>query len=461
MHAYTDPDGMTHTNADPMILGRLKFTTHNGMGSNIIEVADAPAPIGTVTMTGAGGTISDVARERVTDDAAALEALGFKLAPTVYAPGTRVVGLGVSNFAHMRSKLEDEPTVEEGIAAAAAMVEAEQRLDVKIELGRLGWTPEGRITKGKGDGFAMELPAARQLLDLSGGFKARPLGGFTRGSSASAWVAQLPIADRRELWEKAKQREEFEGGKTVTLRTRVVGGQRQVFAVVSETYGEHDADKTLRAVLPAFEGSGMRGATFYDPSTARLHVEGLWMPDHVVDLAAGDVFKVGVTVTTSDRGDGSLKVTAAVWRNLCLNLIILDTPKMNLFTRAHRGDLSTVGGDLRAAVEKSREVFAPFAERWGKLRALDAIKLVRAKADTDIDTVSDVFGWLASKVSTPGIRRDALVEMLLSGHAAEGGGSDAASVLNAVTRLHEQAIPVPVRADIEKQAGDLLMAWSR
>lgn len=45
----------------------------------------------------------------------------------------------------------------------------------------------------------------------------------------------------------------------------------------------------------------------------------LWMPDQVVDLVAGDLFKVGVRIQTDDTGRGRIRVAGVVWRNRCLN----------------------------------------------------------------------------------------------------------------------------------------------
>ena len=38
----------------------------------------------------------------------------------------------------------------------------------------------------------------------------------------------------------------------------------------------------------------------------------LWMPDQVVDLAAGDLFKVGVRIQTDDTGRGRIRVAGVV-----------------------------------------------------------------------------------------------------------------------------------------------------
>jgi len=49
-----------------------------------------------------------------------------------------------------------------------------------------------------------------------------------------------------------------------------------------------------RASYLGDRGIGMRGEVVYDPTTTNLRVDGIYHADEVVDLAAGDVFKVGV-----------------------------------------------------------------------------------------------------------------------------------------------------------------------
>jgi hypothetical protein len=65
---------------------------------------------------------------------------------------------------------------------------------------------------------------------------------------------------------------------------------------------------------------------------------------------------------------------------------------------------------------------------------------------------------LPEGVEIEGIERDILVERLLSGYAHEPG-SRLDSIVNAVTRLHTERVPVPVVAQAERVGGLLAMHW--
>ena len=58
-----------------------------------------------------------------------------------------------------------------------------------------------------------------------------------------------------------------------------------------------------------------------------------------------------------------------------------------------------------------------------------------------------------------GVKRDALVQMLLTGHAHEPGDT-VADVVNAVTRLHESKLPVHRVSAVQARAGELAKAWA-
>ena len=92
------------------------------------------------------------------------------------------------------------------------------------------------------------------------------------------------------------------------------------------------------------------------------------MPDLVADLACGDIFKAGVRVRTDDTGGGRIVVEAVLFRNRCLNLIIIGEAGVPALQQVHRGDLGDIEGRIAVAVREARELIAPFLESWGKAR---------------------------------------------------------------------------------------------
>ncbi len=77
--------------------------------------------------------------------------------------------------------------------------------------------------------------------------------------------------------------------RLITLRTRLEEGERRIFATVTPTYSAVDSDGVLHTVTNSLADAHVEMR--YDGSGVRATA--LWMPDQVVDLAAGDVFKVG------------------------------------------------------------------------------------------------------------------------------------------------------------------------
>jgi hypothetical protein len=472
MFVYTDPNGKEHHHEDWKALGALKHREFAGKGDGPRPVhtaaqrdpSPAPQPVGTVQMTGEAGQVSEAAQKRVMEDEKELRRLGFQPAPTVYAPGSRVNAIGVRNFSIERKKLEESPLVEEGLSSIIDSVQRERREDVRVKLGDLHLHTDGRLTRGAGH-MHMEQQGFLQLLRLAEAFYSAPLDGGSRRSSASSWLAAQDPETRKWNWDKQRRTGAIPPQKEIVLRTRVVNDRRQVFAVVSTDYSAQDADQVAAAILPGFVGSEMRGITTYDPLTTNLYVEASLMPDRVVDLAAGDVFKVSTVLKTNDSGQGGIRLVSSYLRNLCLNLIILDKGEQVLFSRAHRGDLSNIAPMLRAGIKKADAMWDHFRDRWKILRKENAVSAlqrigIRPPKNRPVTETKHIFDVLADNITVPGIRRDAMVEMLLSSFDKEPGDS-LADVVNAVTRLHQrELIPVVHREDIESQAGEFVMSWS-
>ena len=472
MFVYTDPNGNDHFNEDWRLLGAMKHRDFAGQGNGPRPAHTAagqrpnssPQPVGAVQMTGNAGQVSEIAQKRVQEDEAELRRLGFRPAPTVYAPGSRVNSIGIRNFSIERTKLEESPLVEEGLASIVHSVQRERREDIRVRLGDLHLHTDGRLTRGAGH-LHMEQQGFLQLLRLAEAFYAAPLEGGNRRSSATSWLAAQDPETRKWNWDKQRRAGAIPSGKEIVLRTRIVGDQRQVFAVVSTDYSAQDADQVATAILPAFEGSEMRGITTYDPLTTNLYVEASLMPDRVVDLAAGDVFKVSTVLKTNDSGQGGIRLVSSYLRNLCLNLIILDKGEQVLFSKAHRGDLSNIAPMLRAGIKKADSMWDHFRDRWKILRKENAVSAlqrigIRPPKNRPVTETKHIFDVLADEISAPGIRRDVMVEMLLSSFEKEPGDS-LADVVNAVTRLHQrELIPVAHRETIESQAGSFVMSWS-
>ncbi len=233
--------------------------------------------------------------------------------------------------------------------------------------------------------------------------------------------------------------------RPIVFRTRVTGdGRRSVYATVTPKYQPVDTDVVLREV--ASELAESRVEMLYDGSGVRATA--LFMPDQVVDLAAGDIFKVGVRLETDDTGRGRVRVTAVVWRNLCLNLIVLGVGTVETFSAVHRGDRQGIFDRLRDGVGRARSAVGDFLEAWGHARCVE------------VDVPATVRKWIEDKRlgAIPVKDVDRAVKEVLGSWSREPG-TTLADAVNAVTRsAHESHWwSRDLRQELEERAARLVL----
>ena len=364
------------------------------------------------------GAVSHLALERIRRHEESLRERGIALPPPIYAPGTEVVQLGNDNFRTSRQAWEDMPLTVDGLAEVQRAVRSEDRQDFTVRVRDLRMQDDGILQFGEGP-LHLEEQGLRALVTRNSEVLPR----------AGELVATLAADLRAEVLNR--QLAQVSNDKRLKLRTRVArGGQRQVYAVVSERYAAFDADEVAGTLAGALVGSGMRGEVVYDSRTTSFRADGILHADEVVDLAAGDVFKLGVQFRSNDAAGGSIVGRAIAWRNLCLNLIIIGTGETELLRRRHIGDVADVLSDAQTAATQAGTLFADFAAEWSVLRRTKATDVF------DVETMEDAVAELALMGGLDvGVRRDALVEMLLSGWRTEPGET-LADLVNSVSAAH-------------------------
>ena len=398
------------------------------------------------------GQVSEVARQRVESDTDYLASCGFTPRATIYAPGSVVNSWGVGNFAVSRQAWEDQPKIEAVLSEVRDRVASEDRRDVVADAEELRLHVRGGgellLTRRRGGGaINVERHGLKKMIS-------------TIKSVLPSW-GHTQTMDAEHIADHFNRRiQQYGAGQRVKLRTRSLdGAPRSLFATVGPKYGVHDADEVAQALIWALGNQGLRGTAIYNPNNVSLTVDASYHADKVVDLAAGDVFKVGLYLTAKDDGTGSIRGGDSYLRNLCLNLLILDNAKETRFRIVHRGDMRKSVQRIRASMSGSLDRWAVFAERWGALRS--------TPIEVDGDNAADVFErWVALddalRGAAPGVKNDALVEALLSGWNATQAEDptrstfDAADLVNSVTRIHEAQVPVRVREGLETYAGSLL-----
>ncbi len=388
--------------------------------------------------------VSTIAVARIQRHEHMLADRGIAIPPPVYAAGSKVVQLGLDNFRTSRTEWELLPTTIEGLRGVYEAVEAEEREDHIIRVRDLHMLDDGSLKCGAGE-LLLEMNGLRALVSRNAEVFPRAgeyLSVIDPELRATNFNRQIALVNTE---------------KKLKLRVRRgAGGLRQIFAVTSPRYASFDADQIAVVLSSALMDSGMRGEVIYDPASTNLRVDGLYHADKVVDLAAGDVFKVGVQFRSNDAAGGAIRGRAIAWRNLCLNLIIIGTGEVDLLRRRHIGAVSNVLTDVTLAASQAGAIFEDFAIEWGALRSTSA------KAAFGVSTTPDAIVELAQmKELDVGIKRDVLVELLMQGWHQEPGDT-LADLVNAVTSTHLlDEVDLWRRERFEEAAGRLVPVLAR
>jgi hypothetical protein len=383
------------------------------------------------------GQVSQVAVERIQRDEAAAVRAGFAMRPPVYAPGTRVLPLGDDNLRLERVRVERMPQFADSAGRVAAAIAAEQRMDVAIDAADLRMTDDGFLSvpwQGARYRVGIEADAFPQFCER---------GGFGVGTRYLADLCGAPLR-AHNVNEQLTTR----GAGRLVLRTRRGHeGGRALFATVTPKYTAVDTDVVLGSVVPLLADA--RTELRYDGTGAKATA--LWMPDRVVDMAAGDVFKAGVRISTDDTGRGKIRISAVLFRNLCLNLIIIDEAEVETFASIHRGARERILAGVQTGITAALGKIDHFLTAWGKARS------------TPVSSVKETLArWVKDRaLVVPGRSqddRDQAVEAMLRAWRKEPGNT-LADAVNAVTRAaHENPMwGVDWQEEIERQASRLIL----
>ena len=386
-------------------------------------------------------------------------ASGFAPEPPIYKIGTIVNETGVDNARASQVAHDAKPFASAACALLQRRVEAEDRVDVDgVVLSALRMSKRGLLVLPDAHRMQVGTRAFGQLFNrfpcASG---AAYLGDCTdelRAINFNHWAvattASAPVA--------------------VKLRTRNGrNGVRVVYAAVGQNYPTFDVDKIAEALGQAFPAD-TRAVVDYDGT--RVRVEGAWHTDiNPTDFVAGEIFKACVLVRSDDTGGGSIRVQSAIWRNLCLNLIVLDKAIGVDIRIAHKGSVADLARKFRRAFAEALRSTAGFQTAWSKaFNERDAVLVSRSQGTTSdelhgmpIESVlQGLFNGIIERDLVP-VRGRAkvvvpkLLEMHRQDEAAAAYGVSRASIVNAFTRYAHVVESDPFAADeIRAGAGSLL-----
>ena len=372
--------------------------------------------------------VSKLGAERAKADEIAATEAGFSVAPPIYEIGSLVNQWGVENFRASREEFEAMPKAHEACAKLHGQVQAEERQDLIVDVNSLRMLPDGRLTRGGGklDVTERAITGLGTHVTPGGASYLKECPPELRAENLNHWFENN--GTREDARETNKLMREWERRgcrgpqpspviipRQVTLRTRKnhASGRRENFAVVGPRYSAHDIDAIAEQVMtsPAIPADA-RADIVYDGYRARIDVlfHSNVQPERVV---AGEMFKAGIMLKTADDGSGSIQIAAQVWRNLCLNLIIIDHAKEMVMRRSHRGN--GIAEAVEAGIADAMNKVAHFANKWSEATVEDVVEKY-GLADMDALFRGLVFNKV---VHVPGIKPKAMFERLQRAYRKE------------------------------------------
>lgn len=188
---------------------------------------------------------------------------------------------------------------------------------------------------------------------------AAPAVGIADAPASNTWNACAGVLGQRERTGATRAQ--------VTLRTRRVAQdsgdrQAQVYAVVSDAYGEVDTDKIASACLRLVDrlGGDMRATVAYDRERVRIDIS---TSDLTGDIQVGDEFRKVIRVRSNDAGRGGLHVSSIAERVACLNGNVISAEGAHTVIR-HLGDSARLQERLREALAAATGALRIFSRQW-------------------------------------------------------------------------------------------------
>jgi hypothetical protein len=437
---------------------------------SLLEMGDAPVsstPVFVAKPDTNEGPISVEGKARAEEDEAAAVAAGWSLKPPVYAIGSKVNSTGVANFRASRQEHDSKASVAEACGGLIDLVEKEDRKDIVCKVPTLKMLDDGRVTRGGGPLQVSEraITGVGVMVTPGGASYLRACPPALRATNFNHWALNGWREDQRatsalvEAWQDAGQPGTKPAPvmveKELTLRTRLnhTSGKREAWSFVGPRYEAHDINDIAEQIMrsEAIPGDA-KCDIVYDGYKARIDV--LFHTDIQPEKAvAGEIFKAGIMVKTADDGSGSIQISAQVFRNLCLNLIIIDHAKDLVTRRRHFGQ--GIEADIETGIQVAMGKVKHFADKWSEATLENVIERYGAS------NVEDVLRGLVHNkvVHVSGVKPDEMFERLMRAYQAEPGyGKDA--IVNAVTRCaHTETWGRWTDVeDLERKGGELLFA---
>lgn len=409
---------------------------------------------------------------------------GFAPRPPIYW-NDRIVARGGSRVERAQRSVEAMQLAREAFPRLAAYVKSEGRADLTAEHRRIEMHPSGAIAPvgppraGNGSCLPIEVRAFGQLcsrLDYGGAaYLAGKCGPPLRAHNVNAQAIYID-AREQEAASRATADKPWEPARVVLRTRKIADAPRSIFACVSPGYGAFDADMVAEALAEAAPEDA-KGCVTYDGRRSRFEV---WFattaePKH---LAAGETFRAGVVVTTSDDAGAAITGQSVAWQSMCTNLANIAVRAEDAFSIRHVGNPFELARKFKGGFKSALGQLERFIVAWDYATEDDLRRGALSLADGpipdgDVELARGIFRGLISgaraSVRLPGRRpTEEVIDLLVAAWKDDASSVRAvhaisrASIVNAITRYaHEQvdAIDPWTQDAIVTQASALL--WGK
>lgn len=345
-------------------------------------------------ITGGFETRQDLARQ-------ACEQAGITWPGTILPPGTALYTDGVATLRNDRRNWRRLPLAAEVIGLVASALEAEQRVDLPVLVPgvRLRKT-DGRIVRL--EHFEQNTPVEfglgygphsfRQLVQ-----QITPLDSSPKGFASA--LLYLSDQERAEIVNKRLAIMEAKDADQVMLRTKLPANTsaRIVRATLSGKYGsvtDHDIAQAIGLIMTG----DTTGKLDYKPGDSRSRFEVIWPSEIPVEtFVVGDVHYACLSISNSETGEGSIRITPAVVRARCANLTLSVGEGINEDIR-HIGDPAKLMFRLKKAIQRAIDDLEPLINTitvsgkvgLGKFSAAEAIAAIAKKYELPKTSVAGI-----------------------------------------------------------------------
>jgi hypothetical protein len=405
--------------------------------------------------------------------------IGFAPRPPIYMNEGVVTRGGRGRIDEQMRAFESKPSAAVCFTKLAAYVKSEAREDrhvehrsVRMDVGN-GW-----LSLPGGECLPAEVRAFGQLTQRLGyggaaylvGKCATPL----RAHNVNEQQGYIFDYESRRILGPAPAPEEkpYEPQRVVLRTRKIADAPRSIFAAVSPGYGSFDADLVADAVAEAAPEDAKGGVT-YDGRRSRFEVlfQSTAEPKH---MAAGETFRAGVVVLTSDDAGSAIRGLSVSWQSLCTNLCLIGSRAEEAFAIRHVGSSFELARKFKAGFAKALGQLERFIGVWDIATEDDLRRTSAGVSDGPLPDDAEEFmrgifrGLLLSArgLKLPGRKpiEETITDMIACWQADDSSAravhaTSRAALVNAITRYahtHLDALNPWAQDEVVRQASVLL-----